>query len=183
MAYLWMEDNDGWAALPLSETRYSLGISVARPGALACWEGLVPGRRALLSRTTADGQAERWAVIDAVDRLQINGIPLHSGIRVLRDRDAIRLERAPRAFFSAESSPRIEPFPGTEAVSCPRCHCPIEPGQDAVRCPNCGIWHHEFTDPDKKRDWKCWTYGPTCAQCGKQETAFDAGPRWTPEEL
>ena len=91
MAYLWLEDEDGWAALPLTQRRYSLSISVAKPGALACWEGHGPDRRALLSRTAVDGQAERWAVIDAGDGLQVNGIPLHSGIRVLRDRDAIGL--------------------------------------------------------------------------------------------
>ena len=81
------------------------------------------------------------------------------------------------AYFSTETTARVEPFPGTDRpVHCPRCKLAIEEGTESVRCPRCAIWHHQSeTHP-------CWTYGERCALCD-QETALDAGLRFSPEDL
>jgi hypothetical protein len=113
--------------------------------------------------------------------VHVNGLPLELGLRVLRDKDEIRLGERQRFFFSAEQVVQVVPFPGADQeVCCARCLDPIAPGATAVQCPNpaCGAWHHQM--PEK--NLPCWSYTPTCALCD-QPTALDAGFRWTPEEL
>jgi len=113
----------------------------------------------------------------------VNGSPLVAGIRLLRDRDEIRMGNVQRLFFSTERLACTEPFPGSEKpVVCPRCKQEIKKAQPSVRCPNpkCGAWHHESAE----EELPCWTYA---AQCGNvtcdQQTQLGSGYRWTPEDL
>ncbi len=112
-------------------------------------------------------------------QLRINDSPLESGIRVLADRDAIRVPGLPTIYFSTERLARIETFPDAEHVFCPRCKLMISEGNSAVRCPQCGVWHHERV-PEGQR---CWSYAETCALCDQATDLDSAGFRWTPDRL
>lgn len=115
-----------------------------------------------------------WVLL-APEMARVNGSPLVGGVRVLRDRDEIRIGPI-RAFFSEEELPRVVPFPGAdEPVLCPRCKTPLSVGEPSVRC-SCGLWYHQSSD------LPCWAYAETCSLCD-QPTALDAGYRWSPETL
>jgi hypothetical protein len=117
-----------------------------------------------------------WVILTDSPALRLNGAPVPIGIAVLRDRDEIRLP-GQTLWFSTEQTASIEPLPpGATRGACPRCKRAIDPGSSAVRCPSCGLWHHESSE------FACWTYNSTCAGCA-QDTALDAGFRWSPEDL
>jgi hypothetical protein len=183
MGYLWIQDAEGFAALSLTEAVYSIDARTDGRGSLSVSVGATPNRPAILMQTVVADSTNAWAILSSPDEVEINGVPLPSGIRLLRDRDAIRFDGGRMAFFSAEMAAQVEPFPGNEPVSCVRCYSPIDPGSDAVRCPACGVWHHQISGPEGGRDWECWTRNETCAQCRKQSTDSEAGPTWTPEAL
>jgi len=126
----------------------------------------------LLNRTSAE--PDIWVVIGS-PAVHVNGAPLDTGIRVLRDRDELRLD-GHRTFFSTETLAMVVPFPGERPTLCPRCKLQIIPGSPAVRCPRCGIWHHQSAE------FPCWLYSSTCTNCD-QPTAIDADFRWSPETL
>jgi hypothetical protein len=174
MAHLWVEDLaegnsqpewlvqplDGEAAVPLCAPRDD---GAARATAL------------LLCSRTADGEA--WLVMStAPSGVALNGAPLHAGIRVLADRDEIRVDGLGRVFFSSERLARVELFPGADKrIDCPRCKQELTVGSPAVRCPSCGRWYHQSDE------YPCWTYAAQCL-CG-HPTALDAGFRWSPDGL
>lgn len=176
MAHLWMQEETGeWVIVPLE------GDPVALTG--------LPPRRLNLPRAADEPRGgaflmpfeqegtERWALVDHGKPVRVNGHPPAAGLRILEDRDEIRTAGGATSFFSTETRARVEPFPGADRpVHCPRCKLEIEPGTAAVKCPNCSIWHHESTR------YRCWTYAEHCALCD-QETALDAGFRFTPEDL
>jgi hypothetical protein len=115
-----------------------------------------------------------WVLI-AGEAVRVNGMPLFGGVRVLRDRDEIRVG-SHRAFFSEEEPPRVVPFPGADQpVLCPRCKQPLVVGDPSVRCA-CGLWYHQSTD------LPCFSYSDHCAHCDRP-TALDAGYRWSPDAL
>ena len=156
MAYLWLEPAGGeageWSPMVLTDDAVNFDAA------------------AVLHRTHAG-----WVVIGAPG-VHVNGAPLDTGIRLLRDRDELRAGGR-RTFFSGESLAEVVLFPGGErSVFCPRCRLEVAPGSPAVRCPGCNVWHHQ-TD-----DMPCWTYGDHCTLC-EQPTALDVGFRWTPEGL
>ncbi len=137
------------------------------------------GHAALLASYPAPNQRRRWALFDcgAADDVWVNGEPLLAGLAVLKDRDEILLGGRTRLYFSTEELPAVVPYPGAEAPEfCARCHGPLVAGAPAVRCPSCGRWCHQAAARP------CWTYGPGCPLCG-HPTAFDAGLRWSPEEI
>lgn len=108
--------------------------------------------------------------------VRINGVAMPGGLRLLSDRDEIRIGQE-RFFFSTETLAAAVEFPGaSRPVICQRCKDSIVEGTPAVRCPQCGVWHHQ-TDR-----LPCWSYADTCASCS-QVTDFEAGYRWTPEDL
>jgi hypothetical protein len=183
MSYFWIQDHEGFAALPLKASSYSISARANAPGSLSISVGTTHDGSTALLQALATSSANAWAILSSPGEIEINGLPLVSGIRVLRDRDAIRFDGGQIAFFSAETTAQIEPFPGNESVSCPRCYSPIVPKKPSVRCPACGVWHHQMPGPEGKRDWECWTRHETCAQCQKQPTDLQAGPTWTPEAL
>lgn len=127
-----------------------------------------------------DGElGTRWILLtDGSRAVRVNGYPLWGGLRVLVDRDEIRVRGGFRGYFSVEELTHVEPYPGgSEAARCPRCQDSIQHGSESVRCPACGIWHHQ-----QEEERLCWSYAPGCAVCG-QSTDFDSGYRWTPAEL
>jgi hypothetical protein len=175
MAHLWTQDQSAgeWVAMPLTDS----ALVVAAPGAHALHlrpRGEFPNPPAALLRSQLDGR-ESWVLTGAA---RVNGMPLLTGIRVLRDRDELEIGGL-CAFFSTETLALVQPMPrGDKPVFCPRCKQAIEPKSAAVRCPQCRVWHHQSDD------LPCWTYANAehCSLCD-QPTALDAGYRWTPEEL
>ena len=158
MAYLWSDEGDGvWWPTTLDTRGHDLPPArIARRGA---------------------PDADVWFVLGP-PAVRVNGAPLDLGIRVLADRDELRVGSA-RAFFSTETLAAIEAFPGSERPTlCPRCKLEIVAGTPAVRCTKCRVWHHESVADGLE----CWSYAATCAADCDQPTALDTGLRWSPEE-
>ena len=124
------------------------------------------------------GPRPTWTLLaPAGSDVTVNGEPVQTGIRVLRDRDAIQLDARGPVYFSSEVLARVTPCPKTErAIHCVRCKTLIDVGSPAVECPRCSAWHHQ-TDT-----LPCWLYAETCSLC-QQPTDFDAGYSWRPEDL
>jgi hypothetical protein len=135
---------------------------------------------ALLLRSRTD-QGETWLVMNATlasaaGGVALNGVPLHAGIRVLADRDEIRIEGLGRVFFSTEELACVASFPGADTPTfCPRCKQEVTAGSPAVRCPACQRWYHQSDE------YPCWTYTAQCL-CG-HPTAMDTSYWWTPNGL
>jgi hypothetical protein len=178
MAHIWNNvNNDAWAPTELRSAAVLGGGSVEFVGNIrrAARRGKV-----LLYPVAAGTQAAQWALLaPAGAHVCINDAPVENGIRVLADRDAIRVANLSPMYFSTERLARVEPFPNEENVFCPRCKSLIAPGEPAVSCPQCGISHHESSVDGEG----CWTYAETCALCDQSTDLDSAGFRWTPEEL
>jgi len=177
MAFMWQFESERWTRKPLNSALFSLHMnsdSPIRP------EEIFPERdaTAVIGRYGAGQETPLWVLLDRrLADVRMNGEALVTGIAVLHDRDEILIGGRTRLYFSTEEQPTVEPFPGSaHAVFCARCRQPIQQGTPAVRCPSCGHWCEQT---EKK---PCWTYGPNCPLCD-QFTAFDAGLRWTPDEL
>ncbi len=174
MSLLWVEDEtragaETWSAVPLAGQDL-LPLS-SPPGS---------GDGAALLFRSASDDGGRW-ILMAVSAagVRLNGEPLHTGLRVLRDRDEIHVAGGGRMYFSTEALAELRPFPGSEAPTyCPRCRQEVHAAQPAVSCPGCGRWYHQ----DDATDLPCFTYATRCALC-PQATALDAGYQWTPEQL
>lgn len=173
MAHFWVRYDGEWAIAALDGDALVLGS----------WNG------SSQEKSSADeprvqrvdsGAGSGWVLLAGPDcDVSVNGLPLLAGIRLLADRDEIRVAGASPVYFSAEALARIEPLPDTgREVICPRCRQPIEKGTPAVRCPSssCGVWHHE------SERFPCWTYAATCSLC-PQPTDLEAGFQWTPEGI
>ena len=177
MAHLWRLDGTTWGRQPLDRKRVELN---AQPDGLVQNQASLPtgGEKAVLGCYELHDQPPHWVLlVRASTGVRVNGQPLLGGIAVLKDRDEILLGGRTRVYFSTEEEAKVESFPGGERpVFCARCRQSIQPGTPAVRCPSCGHWS------EQSESKPCWTYGPSCPLCD-QPTAFDAGLRWTPEEL
>jgi len=142
---------------------------------------VVSGRgEVVLYPGAADLRAAQWMLLAPPGaQARLNGAPLDNGIRVLADRDAIRVADMFTMYFSTERLCCVESFAGAEPVYCPRCKMMIAAGDSAVCCSQCGVWHHEQVSEGRG----CWSYADTCALCD-QSTELDAAAfRWTPAEL
>ncbi len=119
--------------------------------------------------------------------VRLNGLQLTSGIRILADRDEIRVNNDPPVFFSSEQLVTDEVYeasdtgdkggPASDAL-CPRCEKPLIEGKPVVRCPGCSLAYH-YSSSDKNRD--CWGFASKCS-CG-HSTEMGNGFRWTPHEV
>jgi hypothetical protein len=180
-----MQDTDReWSALPLEGDRLHFDTDLPDfAGAESRELGLADGggtTRARLLRSA--GPEGTWVLLtEEPGAVRVNGLPLPLGMRVLRDRDAIRLGARGTVFFSLEALPRVVEFAGPEGTRCARCKLPIHAGYLAVACPGCGLWHHSGPDKDGV-DRPCWTYADTCAFC-PQPTRLDGSFTWSPEDL
>lgn len=173
MAHLWFQDGDEvWTVLPLDHR--AVDVSVSPPRALDETGSVGPDTRAVVAYT-ADGDAGAWVLVDiAGNDVRVNGFPPVGGLRVLQDRDEIRVHPLRALFFAAVSRPCVEEFiGGDEAINCALCCKPMEARQLAVRCPLCHLWFHQSAES------RCWEYRPACS-CG-QPTALDGSYQWVPE--
>jgi hypothetical protein len=179
MANLRIRQTDGsWGVMELDEPEYYWEAGVVPPGTGLPEDGSNP-LASMLRLRYPDGK-EAWAIVAAPEAgNSVNGVPLTLGVKVLSDRDLIQIgEDRKRAYFSTETTARVESFPGLDRpTTCPRCTTIIEPGSPAVRCPGsgCGVWHHA------NEELPCWTYSEHCATC-KQETSLESEYAWCPEE-
>ena len=129
-----------------------------------------------LVRSERDRQ-DTWTLLALPWAVTVNGLPVPEGLRVLQDRDEIRIAGFERVFFSTERLAAIEPcLSSNSPLMCPRCRQELVAGTPAVCCPACGVWHHQADGLE------CWTYAERCALCA-HSTALDTGYQWTPEEL
>lgn len=177
MAHLWIEESssasgepewmmrplDGESAVPLTASHN--GHPNAGP----------PHAALLLCSWMAE--AESWLIMSVVPAgVALNGTPLRAGIRLLTDRDEIRIAGLGRVFFATERLARAESFAGADQrIDCPRCKQEIVAGTVGVRCPACARWFHQSAE------LSCWTYSDRCL-C-PQPTALDHGFRWSPHGL
>lgn len=167
MAQIWFKDDAAnWKPVGLVEGPLELGAGEAGTGVSVC-------------RAQGARLAEAWVLVCSRERfVRVNGLLLRTGIRVLADRDEIKVDSNEPVFFSTETLARVEIFKaGNREIRCPRCKKPLENGAPVVRCPVCKLAYHHSTE--KERD--CWGYSPKCA-CG-HSTSMDAGFRWTPHEM
>ena len=167
MANLWCKDQAAqWQPVRLEEESLPLAQGETASAVSVC-------------RAHGARLAETWVLLcGGRAKVRVNGLVLHTGIRVLADRDEITVGSGEPVFFSTEELARVETFAAGKAVTpCPRCKKPVDDGAQVVRCPQCKLAYHYSSD--KQRD--CWGYSPTCA-CG-HPTAMDAGFRWTPHEM
>jgi hypothetical protein len=184
MAHFWMlkelEGEDGqptserWVVKPVTEDTESLFAS----------EGSATGERAVLvrARGSVPAGSEVFALLGSTS-VRINSARLATGLKILQDRDQVRIGSGQPSYFSTERLPRVEPFPGAERkIFCPRCKTEIEAGMPAVRCPDpgCGVWHHQITGGNEPLP--CWSYASGCSICGGT-TSLDVRFRWSPEDL
>lgn len=177
MAHLWVTtDANQWAVLPLEDEAFTLSTSPPMPVRRPLDEGEVLSGVALVRTRGAD--AITWVLIAGTGSgVSVNGLPLATGIRVVSDRDEIRVPGVSNVYFSTESLARVEAFPGSDqTLFCPRCKQEIEQWAAAVKCPACGVWHHQT------EELNCWTYSEVCALCA-HATGLSAGFQWTPEGL
>jgi hypothetical protein len=144
MAHLWIRGEGGWRA---------------------------PAR---LIRVDA-GAAKIWALIAPNDAgVRVNSRPVSAGLRVLADKDEIRVGGEVR-YFSTETLAAVEPFPAADRpVYCGRCRQVIEAGSAAVCCPGCNIWYHQ------RAKLPCFTYAEKCTFCD-HATSLNSGFVWIPE--
>lgn len=177
MAHLWFrdenEEEDIWSAMPLNG--HAVDISVCPPRVLT--EGFRLGVDATAAVLCAQsGDAPAWVLLAGTDGgVRINGFAPVAGVRVLQDRDEVRVASANPVFFSTETLPSVQEFAaGDRELFCGRCRRPMENARTAVRCPRCSIWYHQESDRP------CWTYAPACGFC-PQPTTLDARYGWTPE--
>lgn len=177
MSHLWIGSHcDGWSAHELQDAPHALfptaqTLMRQEPSSPSTSHGalVLPCVRA------AGGDTFALLARPALS-LRVNGVPLQTGIRVLRDRDSIQLTDRPPIYFSSQRLPVIEPLPESdEPRFCPRCKSLIEAGTPAVRCVACGSWYHQSDE------FPCYTYAESCV-CG-YPTALDGDYRWTPHEL
>ena len=165
-----------WAVVPLAGRQYRF-VATA-PYVRRAEAESRPAAGELLARSDRDG-AESWFVLaSSAARLRVNGRPAPLGVRVLADKDEIRLANGPRLYFSTERVAQVVPLPAADrVVSCARCRNPIENGTPAVACPSCGAWCHQSADRS------CWCYKEYmhCPLCG-HSTEPEAGFRWTPND-
>jgi len=181
MAHLWRFDEDDWTILPLCDEAYMLDEwPPVRVADLGDWLDTIAESGALSScvvLTSVGGPAASrdWVVMTSAPRAaHVNGLPVLAGIRVLSDRDELRVDDA-AVYFSTERLAELTSLPVTkQEIYCPRCRDSIRVGTPAVQCPQCDVWHHQ------EADRPCWTYADGCAACG-HPTAFDAGYTWIPE--
>jgi hypothetical protein len=92
--------------------------------------------------------AEHWFVLIAPDGpVWVSGQQAFPGVRVLADKDELRLRDGQRLHFSTEHLPEVTPIPGAgHEMYYRRCLKLIEKRTSAVACPACGVCYHQPED-------------------------------------
>lgn len=172
MANLWYKAGSGkWTPWLLDGAAVALGPRLLP---IMASNGCPPS--ALLMRSRSAG-LEQWLAMRVAARpLFVNGESLRTGIRVINDRDEMRILGSDCVFFSTEHLPQIEPFAeSSRPVLCIRCRRSIVAGAPTVRC-GCGAVFHQDTAPA----FQCYSYAPSCPLCARP-TDLTKTYRWQPE--
>jgi len=166
--HVWTSEKGQWVARALNDEGFALsGASAASPSG------------AVLRRSGRDDTDAAWYLLaPPTVSVFVNGEAVPLGIRVLRDRDEIRVAGGQPVFFSTEKLIGVEPYAGVAGATCLRCAKTIERNSPAVRCPGCGRWYHQSAERG------CFTYGdaPICVECGADAVVSDQF-QWMPEEV
>jgi hypothetical protein len=168
MSHLWYTRDGEWIAESLSAER-----------ALGEWTG---DDASLVRIAPQPGGPACYALLAPAPSVRVNGEPLPTGIRVLRDRDEILCRTGQRLWFSTERVAEITRFRGSgdagveaDEARCPRCRDYIEQGTEAVACPNCGVFYHFAADRH------CYDYHAECVICrGPTRDLSEQTLAWTP---
>lgn len=173
MPHLWYISHDEWVAERLAAARI-----------LAPWSG---DESVLIRIRAASGNDSGYALLAVTRALRVNGDPVPTGLRVLRDRDEILCPGGCRLYFSTEDIAEVVPYPGVDigdsaapagGARCPRCRCDIERGSDAVACPRCRTFYH------CTQARPCYAYHEQCCVCsGPTTSVAEPAFGWTPCEL
>jgi Zn finger protein HypA/HybF involved in hydrogenase expression len=167
MPYLWsMNAESEWVPTPVADQPVEL-VEIGEVN------------RVTLSHAEDGRVADSWVLLwGPNNNVRLNGLRLQTGVRVLADRDEVKVDSHPPVFFSAETLVEVETFEsGENELYCPRCKKPVEEGTSIVRCPACKLAYHYSEDKERN----CWNYSTKCT-CG-HSTAMDAGFQWTPYEI
>lgn len=191
MAHLWMKDDSRkWAVLDLQVAAIELqgaaldigrfpptGIEQPSAGTGA---GATGKAQLLLVPFSEGKKSPSWALLwNHHTRVYVDSVLLTSGLRILFDREEIRLAANDPIYFAAVSPPRITTYTATEReIECMRCQSPLRQGDPVVVCPQCGITFHQNPDDPRRQ---CWIYSEKC-NCSMQ-TDLDADFLWYPEHL
>ncbi len=178
MAYLWHSSkDDNWVP---TELKCSMVLVDDTATMLAPMEADGHPGEVLLYSHRLNSVASSWVLLAPPDSLvYVNHFSLASGIRILADRDAIRISARQPIYFSTARLAGIEAFPYSEQAFCPRCKLEIAEHDACVCCPQCQVWHHQ----SEHADLACWSYAETCALCDQSTDLDSVEFRWTPGEL
>jgi hypothetical protein len=179
MPFIWIRDDDRiWSALPLTDHPVDFSHSIPKESSTEDFvNAQIEG--AFLFPVGDDRPIKTWALLWGRDRdVRVNGLrSFPVGIRVIADRDEIKVDTGEAIYFTAETLPVVETFQGSDHdIFCPRDKKKIEPGSQIVRCVECGLIYHYNTD----KAHNCFEYSELCL-CG-HPTRLDAGFRWVPDD-
>lgn len=179
MAHLWLnQSQDEWTVAPLEKNAYAIRTSADTALKVKPLRSKTARKKEDILLVRSQKHQARWAIIAKhPQRIHVNGRPLTNSLRVLRDRDELRISSNVQCFFSTECLPEITTYKG-DAVYCARCKQSVEEGDQCVICPVCATVHHQ----SKEKDLECWTYSELCSMCD-QITASTGTFRWNPEDL
>ncbi len=120
----------------------------------------------------------KWILIDPALMAILNGIPLGTGIHVLKHGDEFALGDS-RYLFDGMDPSAIVPFPGAaEQPRCPRCRTELAVGAPSVRC-GCGLWYH--MDPESGLTCFAYDEQTRCVSC-RRPTRLDTAVPLEPED-
>jgi hypothetical protein len=175
LAHVWVAENAAWMIASLHKGGVALDATAAPPVRMGAKSDTLTTAIILCHESP---QGESWVLLSPQEKaVWVNGTPLYTRLRVLRDRDELRFADGRRLFFSTEHLAQVVAFPdAAETMYCVRCRQALVPQTPAIQCPACRVWHHQ------REDLPCWTYAERCAMC-EQITQLEAGFRWTPEAL
>jgi len=147
MAYVWFEREDEWAAMRLSEMPVDVGGRVPRavtPGHSSIGTKQIPAQKATQIVQVGAGRRQASVLIWSPDKtVRVNGWTLTTGIRVLADRDEIRIGDRTPVFYSSESVARSRSSPEATARSSATLYAADRKRKAVVRCPDCGLMYHQ----------------------------------------
>ena len=147
MAHIWVysEPEKLWAVMPMVEGSMLEFTGEDKRPLRQSAGGTSSRFPILMSASGLPGEETSWTLLAQPDaNLWVNGLPLISGIRLLRNQDEICILGCRRFYFSTDSLPQVMAFPGFDrSILCPRCKQEVKKGEPSVRCPSCGVWHHQ----------------------------------------
>ncbi len=119
-----------------------------------------------------------WAIADDIlllfarEQVAVNGIAALP-IQRLADRDEMTIGTTTWC-VSFDALPAREVFHAIDQpIHCTRCHGLFCQGDAMIVCPQCRACYHDHDE------LPCWTYGPTCARCGRATAQMV----WQPDPL